>query len=288
MAPQDVARVRAINEALRNWRQGDIALQADLHFIHLANLSLPLSKVSEAGKAFQDNAGNSIKAVGERTREAVMLTQTCDVIRDCSKRPFVAVAPLVERSPREVEEIRLLKRPSFAYIPSVANRHLVADLDRVMTVEKTVVASWNRKPGWESDEEGRAFARAVGRKYERFAFPDDFTSAADKLRKRLVKHHKKNDSEGTHLKALREIRVRAYPSWDDSSKVQIDWWFIRHSEPRRHKSDPNAWAKRWLNLFDDSGRFHIGSFFVCGMADISAQTYIESVPLDLEDLSVKR
>jgi len=33
------------------------------------------------------------------------------------------------------------------YIPGVAELNLVADLDRVMTVEKAVVAEWERKSG---------------------------------------------------------------------------------------------------------------------------------------------
>ena len=72
----------------------------------------------------------------------VMLSQTCDVIRSCRQRPFVEVAPPVEVSEQEVKLIRRLKRPAFAYVTGTAKKHLVADLDRIMTVEKTIVAEW--------------------------------------------------------------------------------------------------------------------------------------------------
>ena len=38
------------------------------------------------------------------------------------------------------------------------------DLDRVMTVEKSIVADWKRTPGWELDQEVREFAMALARK----------------------------------------------------------------------------------------------------------------------------
>ena len=99
---------------------------------------------------------------------------------------FAAVAPgRSSRSPPSsrfpsqwVEEIRRLKRPAFAYVPITAGDHLVADLDRTMTIEKALVAGWARTPGWETDDELRDFASALARKRSRFAFPDDFVAAA--------------------------------------------------------------------------------------------------------------
>jgi len=52
---------------------------------------------------------------------------------------------LEERALKEVERGR---RPQFAFVPGVAHRRLVTDLDRVMTVEKSIVAGWERTPGY--------------------------------------------------------------------------------------------------------------------------------------------
>ena len=214
-----------VDEALRSWRQGDAALDVGLEFLHLANLSLPLSAASRQAANAHADGGEKIPAeavaICDEVRGVVMLSQTCDVVRSCRQRPFVEVAPLVEMLEREVEHVRRLKRPAFAYVTGTAKERLIADLDRIMTVEKTVVAGWARKPGWESDEDLRNFALAISRKWSRFAFPEDFVSAARALQKRIVEKHDKQTREGTHLQALREMRVRAAPSWNDDP-VHLD------------------------------------------------------------------
>lgn len=210
---------RAIDEALRSWRQGDVSLDAGLEFLHLADLSRPHSPAScQAAASLEENGKVSEPGptlVLDGVRGMVMLSQTCDVIRNCRDRPFAEVAPVIEVSEREVEEIRRLKRPAFAHVPATAEDRLVADLDRTMTVEKALVAGWTRTPGWETDEEQRSFAAAITRKRARFAFPDDFVAAAEGLQRRFADKHDKQAPEGAHLRALREIRVSATPSWDD-------------------------------------------------------------------------
>ena len=214
-----------VDEALRSWRQGDVALDVGLEFLHLANLSLPLSAASRQAANAHADGGEKIPAeavaICDEVRGVVMLSQTCDVVWSCRQRPFVEVAPLVEMLEREVEHVRRLKRPAFAYVTGTAKERLIADLDRIMTVEKTVIAGWARKPGWESDEDLRNFALAISRKWSRFAFPEDFVSAARALQKRIVEKHDKQTREGTHLQALREMRVRAAPSWNDDP-VHLD------------------------------------------------------------------
>lgn len=79
-----------------------------------------------------------------------MVTQTCDIVRSCAERPFIEVAPLVEVNEQLLYEIKRC-RPQFAYISGISQLNLVVDLDRVMTVEKAVVASWQRQPGCHND-----------------------------------------------------------------------------------------------------------------------------------------
>lgn len=83
-----------------------------------------------------------------------------------------------------------------------------------MTVEKGVVAQWNRVSGCSTDKERRALGQALARKRNRFAFPDDFTELSRKLQNRMRDKHNKSSIEGDALRALCEIRVRASPSWN--------------------------------------------------------------------------
>ena len=150
--PLTEAEERTIDQALRVWRQGDVSLDAGLEFVHFANLSRPHSPASAQVAEALANDGEAIEAgataVLEEVRGVVILSQTCDIIRGCRDRPFVEVAPLIEVPEQWVEEIRRLKRPAFAYVPTTVGDRLVADLDRTMTVEKALIAGWTRIPGW--------------------------------------------------------------------------------------------------------------------------------------------
>ncbi len=183
------AQAKEIEAALRNWRQGDVSLDSGLEFIHLADPTCPHTATSvEAVATAHGGATQAAEniVVAEEVKGVVVLTQTCDIVRPWEDRPFVEVAPLVGLDDETVEQVRRLKRPAFAYVPGMAEKGLVADLDRVMTVEKAIVASWTRVSGWRTDTESRMFSRALARQRSRFAFPDDFVLAADRFRPKAV------------------------------------------------------------------------------------------------------
>jgi len=123
----------AIDAALATWRQGDLALE-EPWFVHVGDRRQALT----AAAAELEEAG--LQALTSEVAGLVVLTQTCDLVRACVDRPFVEVSPLVEVSAEELQQIRRARRPRYAFIPATAARCLVADLDRVMTVEKSIVA----------------------------------------------------------------------------------------------------------------------------------------------------
>lgn len=169
-----VAKATSINDAMRRWSQGDVVLQPNIDFVHLADRqqahSLPSSQLQQSTTG---DVATSLVAVLSRVVGIVALSQTCDLQRDWRDRPFAEVAPLVKVTSEELAAIQRLKRPAFAYLPAVADRKLVVDLDRIMTVEKAVLATWRRLPGVSSDNERRDFGRALARKWARMAFPDE-------------------------------------------------------------------------------------------------------------------
>ena len=290
---QPIARKseQAINEALREWRQGDITLDMGLEFLYIADVSFPLSPASiEAIRSATNSDDSDMRGIAPILDEVpglVILTQTCDVIRNCRERPYIEVAPLVKSDAQTIEEVRRFKRPAYAYIPATVRDLLVADLDRTMTVEKSIVASWGRTPGWETDEESRDFVQAISRKRSRFAFPNDFVHAIRHLQNRIIEKHHKQSEEGAHLRALREIRIRAAPSWNHD-QVKLDWWFIKDYEPQDYTSNWAKWVNSWFALFEQVDRFHTELPIVCALGDITAQDYVESYRLDLDQLSISR
>jgi hypothetical protein len=198
---------------------------------------------------------------------------------------FLEVAPLIEVSAAELAEIKKGWRPGHAYIPATAKQRMVADLDRVMTVEKGSVATWQRGDGCHSDQEGRDFAAALARKRARPAFPDQFGQMTKKLRDKVRNAHDKQTAEGTMLRTLREIRVRAAPSWN-ASKIDLTIYFIKSD-----RSDPataaewNAQVIQWLSLVSLIPPFDSLVPMVGTLDDLLARDIVESDSFDLDHLS---
>lgn len=196
---------KEVDTILQEWCQGDYVL-GEHWFVHRFNPQRSLTQDSE------NYAQEETDILESEVRGFVVVTQTCDIVRTCTSRPFIEVVPLVEVDEPSLREVQKSRRPQYAYIPGAAGLKLVADLDRVMTVEKPVLAEWERQSGCFNDEEIRALGQALARKRARFAFPDDFNEFAKKLQKRLKEKHDKQSDEGEALRALREIRVSAEPS----------------------------------------------------------------------------
>lgn len=215
----------------------------------------------------------------------VVVAQSCDIVRSCTQRPFMEVAPLIAVDDGVLAEVEKSRRPNLAWVPGVANRRLVADLDRSMTVEKSVVAGWERVEGCLTDQQARDFAAALARKCSRFAFPDDFNRLTRKLQDRLKAKHGKGSAEGKALQALREIRVRAAPSWS-AEAVELMFWFVRNTDGLDFAG--RGWHEHlasWLALVPKSGRFGEVEGAVTTIDDMTARDYVESDRLDLDYLS---
>lgn len=269
---------KLIDAALREWRQGDLALE-EPWFVHVGDPAVPLSE------AAAETDAQGIQAITSEVSGLVVVTQTCDIVRSCMTRPYVEVAPLLPVNESGFDQVLRGRRPAHATLPILEKGYLVADLDRVMTVEKSIVARWKRTPGCSDDVEGRRFAQALARKRIRFAFPDDFATFAKKLQGRLMSKHEKNTDEGRALRALREIRVHATPLWE-APRVDVFFWFVRDDSAVDFEG--RSWAdllKEWLKLVPPAGRFKTVEGQVVTLQDMNAEEYVDSDPLDLDHLS---
>lgn len=269
-----------IDSALSKWSQGDCTIGDDCWFVTRFDAQRPLAQSSKEVAAADADADLAESAVSG----FVVVTQTCDLVRSCADRPFLEISPLVKVNAELLAEIKRLKRPNYAYIAGVADRSLVADLDRVMTVEKAVVAAWERIQGCQSDTDVRSLSEALARKRSRFAFPDDFTSFAQKLQKRMQDKHEKASPEGEALRALQQIRVSAAPAWD-ADTVELTFSFIRAEQDDRFQDKEwHELLKVWLELLPAVGRFKANGSVVT-LKDMTAKEYTQSDRLDLDRLS---
>jgi hypothetical protein len=173
--------------------------------------------------------------------------------------------------------------PQYARIAT--KPELVADLDQVVTVEKSVVAGWKRTPGWNTDAEVREFAETLSRKTARFAFPDDFTRhVVKRLQRRIREKYEKENDEGKALRSLSEIRVLASPAWD-SKEVTVFFLFVRDDSPAAASVKWDQHVAQWLALCEPHGSIKLVEGRATSLDGMRAREYRDSDRLDLEYLS---
>jgi len=278
----DPQHARRLDAVLQSWQQGDAVL-GETVFLHLADLRNPLTPEAAAEDA-EDEAREptELAAITVQVHGIVAVSQTCDIVRACAERPYLEVAPLVEVSEADLPAIKAGRYARYAGLPGLEGQRLVVDLDRTMTVEKSVLLGLKVVRGVRNDAEARAFAEALARKRSRFAFPDDLRPVLDRFRRRMIEKHSKHSPEGDALRALHEIRLAASPSWD-ADAVSLFVWFIR--EPG---DDKHAWPTlldTWLKLITPAGRYVGVDGLVTTLDDMTARDYVTSDRLDLDHLS---
>lgn len=271
MTTADDEKNAVIDAALAKWRQGDCVLEGEHWFVHRVEPAQAANETEPATLVELEVPGFAV------------ISQSCDVVRKHKDRPYVSVASLTQVADDHLEQIISGYRPQFAAVPALTEKKLVADLDRVMTVDKRVVAGWTRTQGCANGEEIRKFSDAVKRKYGRFAFPDDFNEFVKELQDRIKEKHDKRTSEGDALRALEEIRVRAAMSWD-AQEVDLMFWFIAKPENVVEISKSSV-IKAWEKRIPPRNRFKKVHSQIVTYSDLTAQDYLESDRLDLDYLS---
>jgi hypothetical protein len=275
---------QTVDEALEEWRQGDVILKPAFGMSHIAVAGSPLTPAaSDAAAELPGGNPDDLLSVESEVAGLIVLTQTCDLVRPCKDRPYVQLAPLREVTLEELGQTQRCERPMWAYLPALADKRLIADLDRAITVEKAVLVPLERLSALRDDAEQAAFGRALARNRDRFAFPDLFNKAMRDFQKRMKKRAGKDSDEGRHVDCLREIRVAASPSWE-AEKVSITIWLIKHSDPPNQQW--THWIDDWSKLIDQTGVYAMdGPVQVRFLDDMHASEYVASQPLDLDHLS---
>lgn len=203
-------------ERLAQWQQGDVA--ALKQQVWLANGTLPTTAISK-----ERSVAGKLSAMHESAVEGqAILTQTCDLVpRPGRDRPFVAVAPLVRLDEEQTAQATRGRLTRFAHVPTYRDGTFCADLDRITTIETGVLLLCDRLSSLDTDQQRLAFSRAVARKFDRFAFPDDLATAIQKWRNHVIsKHSREQSSEGKLYHSAVDVLLSADPSWD-AERIQV-------------------------------------------------------------------
>ena len=92
----DGADIERIEGALREWRQGDATLDVGTFLVHLADKRTPLTAdARDAVARGEVDADENVFEVLSPVKGLVVVSQSCDIVRKCSKSECVEVSPLV-------------------------------------------------------------------------------------------------------------------------------------------------------------------------------------------------
>lgn len=263
--------------ALNDWRQGDFALGVG-GFVHV--------------ECEEDGLAGTFDVVNEEEIQGVVLvSQTCDVVNYSVGKEFVTVCPLVEVSRESLRTVASGRTPTYAPIKKVPNPNLVADLTRMMTVSKELLATWDRQEGFDTDQDREKFAFALERKHGRFAFPDDFAIALDGFRRRILSKHARDSDLGRIYRSIREVRVRAAPAWE-ADRIELAFLIILEdssltTEETKQIRDEIEDQIGSLELPD---RYNMGDpeYEIATLDDFTARDYALSQQLDFAFLTIMR
>lgn len=274
--------VADVTSVLNTWQQGDILLGVNIPFVCFGHADLPVSEASRATAAGEDAL---LDVLTDEIGFAI-LSQTCDIVRSVEKRPYIELCPVVEVSPETMKDVLSGRTPRFAPLPAISEKRLVADLDRVMVVEKPVLGglpAQARVRGCPTDAEIRRFAEAVARKHSRFAFPDDFNAGMRRVAACINQKHGKKSPLGGFLQTVHDVRA-ACSNWN-AAKPDVVLLFVFETAAEI-PVDADKHIDDLLSRFTVTGGFTRPRGQAVSYDTMSAARYRATDQLDFERLSI--
>lgn len=280
----DVTLVDRVNSSSQAWRQGDVPQLPTASQAWFATPAMPLTLPSN------EMTGDRFGVVLAAAERLVIVTQTCDIVRDCRDYAHVTLAGVVRLGPDKALQAQRGHRPRFVALPGLGPEYF-ADTSLLVSAEKTILLEVDRLPGVVTDHNRRQFADGIARSFGRSALPDDLVRAFDKLTRRIKQKHDKDSDEGRALRLLGSIRVRGLPSWTaDDIDVRVLFCPNTQSEAESCMS-PKQWddmVDEWVGLTEPDGVIRDISGDWLALDRMTALDYLESDHLDLEYLSSRR
>lgn len=266
---------------LAEWQQGDFSLDCGDFLFR------DVSELTDEG----DDDGGAV--FDSEIAGFAVISQTCDLVREPERVPYVSVCPMVVVDTKRMREIERGQAPRFGFLSATPD-NVVVDFSRTMSVSKNLLVSWERQRGCEDENQQLEFARALETFFGRFAFPDAFVASVVSLRKAILSKYPKGGSDlGKAVRSIREIRAFPHASWSDEAAVPVTFIAILEEEGERELADreeirkqiwPKISAIEWQWPFS----LHEDGLHLATLGDLTAADYLNSYPLDVNSLSFAR
>lgn len=162
-----------------------------------------------------DHAGQAECPLG-----VVVVSQTCDLVRENIAE--VQVSPVVTLSQNPAKEARAHRRPRYTPLPALGDEYF-ADLSMISTVHKSILLGYESRSGivnydWRAKID---FSRAIGRKFDRYAFPDDVTPWLRRLQELMQSKAPKSGPVGRLADDITELRLEAAAGWGEEPPYDL-------------------------------------------------------------------
>ncbi|WP_406838056.1 hypothetical protein ACICHK_20630 [Streptomyces sp. AHU1] len=201
--------------------------------------------------------GPSGEAVWHPTPDGVVIiSQTCDIVQQ--NKAYLQVAPIVRLPENLVKQAAKGARPGYVAVPE-AGSDAFADLDHIATVSKAHVALLAPQRGVADVAALRAFGMRVGRRFSRFAFPDEVSPWLEPLKSAVIsKAGNTNSPLGRVLDGwVESLRLECSPSWDAGPPYQLTLLVLVKPGllpvfDENEKPEPPPALEQWL--WDEEGR----------------------------------
>jgi hypothetical protein len=188
----DDGLIERIQIALTDWKQGDTFCLSELAITHVADLRFPLTQGASAlANDFKASDGGSVfHVVAQNPDRFLVVSQTCDIVKKVNKSEMVSLAPVFAVDKDIHNEAKKGRHSRYLYLPSLDANKQVANLELIFFAEKSVLLQVDAKEkicAVRDDHETTQLAMAIARKFNRFAFPDEFNQRFVYLCKEKIK-----------------------------------------------------------------------------------------------------
>ena len=137
------------NRLPSDWQQGDIISVDGLPFVYLADFRNPLMPQSKEffSGGEQTATDNPYATVAIDVDKFLVISQTCDLIRDFDDAPTVQLATVEKVSAETIAGVKKRTTVRYLFLPGLESKLLVANLGQIFTVEKAVLLAVDPKKG---------------------------------------------------------------------------------------------------------------------------------------------